>query len=139
MTTKTWLRIVNVFITIFQFIIPITVVSTTYFTIETSPKVAFNILGVVLLLSIVIGWVKYSKKRIIIRQQSGFTPSPYKVMVYAYLPSVVVLFGIWRILSVVQTDIEELSKVVLIIFVCYLISFILKFFQTHLEKKLATI
>ena len=139
MTTKTWLRIVNVFITIFQFIIPLTVVSTTYFTIETSPKVAFNILGVVLLLSIVIGWVKYSKKRIIIRQQSGFKPSPYKVMVYAYLPSVVVLFGIWRILSVVQTDIEELSKVVLIIFVCYVISFILKFFQTHLEKKLATI
>ena len=139
MTTKTWLRIVNAFVAIFQFIIPLTVVSTTYFTIETSPKVAFNIIGVVLLLVIVIGWVKYAKKRIIIRQQSGFKPSPYKVMVYAYLPSVVVLFGIWRILSVVQTDIEELSKVVLIIFICYLISFVLKFIQTHLEKKLAEI
>ena len=139
MTTKTWLRIVNAFVAIFQFIIPLTVVSTTYFTIETSPKVAFNIIGVVLLLVIVIGWVKYAKKRIIIRQQSGFKPSPYKVMVYAYLPSVVVLFGIWRILSVVQTDIEELSKVVFIIFICYLISFVLKFIQTHLEKKLAEI
>lgn len=139
MTTKTWLRIVNAFVAIFQFIIPLTVVSTTYFTIETSPKVAFNIIGVVLLLVIVIGWVKYAKKRIIIRQQSGFKPSPYKVMVYAYLPSVVVLFGIWRILSVVQTDIEELSKVVLIIFICYSISFVLKFIQTHLEKKLAEI
>lgn len=139
MTTKTWLRIVNAFVAIFQFIIPLTVVSTTYFTIETSPKVAFNIIGVVLLLVIVIGSVKYAKKRIIIRQQSGFKPSPYKVMVYAYLPSVVVLFGIWRILSVVQTDIEELSKVVLIIFICYSISFVLKFIQTHLEKKLSAI
>lgn len=138
MSTKVWLRIVNGFVAIFQFIIPITVVLTTYFTIETTPKVAWNIIGVVLLLIIVIGWVRYAKKRIIIRQQSGFKPSPYKVMVYAYLPSVVVLFAIWRILAVVQTDIVELTSVVLIIFICYVISFILKFVQTHLEKKLST-
>jgi len=136
MTTKKWLVIVNIFVALFQFILPLTVVLTTYFTVETTPKVAWNIIGVVLLLIIVISWVRYGKKRIIIRQQSGFVPSPYKVMVYAYLPSVVVLFVIWRILKVVQTDIEELSNVVLIIFVCYAISFILKFFQTRLEKKL---
>jgi len=136
MTTKKWLVIVNIFVALFQFILPLTVVLTTYFTVETTPKVAWNIIGVVLLLIIVISWVRYGKKRIIIRQQSGFVPSPYKVMVYAYLPSVVVLFAIWRILKVVQTDIEELSNVVLIIFVCYAISFILKFFQTRLEKKL---
>lgn len=139
MTTKKWLFIVNVFVAIFQFILPLTVVLTTYFTVETTPKVAWNIIGVVLLLIIVISWVKYAKKRIIIRQQSGFKPSPYKVMIYAYTPSVVVLFAIWRILTVVQTDIQELSNVVLIIFVCYVISFILKFIQTHLEKKLSTI
>lgn len=139
MTTKKWLFVVNIFVAIFQFVLPLTVVLTTYFTVETTPKVAFNIIGVVLLLIIVISWVRYGKKRIIIRQQSGFVPSPYKVMVYAYLPSVVVLFAIWRILTVVQTDIQELSNVVLIIFVCYTISFILKFIQTHLEKKLSTI
>lgn len=139
MTTKKWLFVVNIFVAIFQFVLPLTVVLTTYFTVETSPKVACNIIGVVLLLIIVISWVKYAKKRIIIRQQSGFVPSPYKVMVYAYLPTVVVLFAIWRILKVVQTDIEELSNVVLIIFVCYAISFVLKFIQTHLEKKLSTI
>ena len=138
MTTKIWLRIVNTFVVIFQFVIPIVVVLTTYFTVETSPKVAWNIIGVVLLLVLVISLVRYGKKRIIIRQQSGFKPSPYKVMVYAYAPSVVVLFAIWRILSVVQTDIEELASVVLIIFICYAISFILKFVQTHLEKKLST-
>jgi len=138
MTTKIWLRIVNTFVIIFQFVIPIVVVLTTYFTVETSPKVAWNIIGVVLLLVLVISLVRYGKKRIIIRQQSGFKPSPYKVMVYAYAPSVVVLFAIWRILSVVQTDIEELASVVLIIFICYAISFILKFVQTHLEKKLST-
>jgi len=137
MTTKIWLRIVNTFVIIFQFVIPIVVVLTTYFTVETSPKVAWNIIGVVLLLVLVISLVRYGKKRIIIRQQSGFKPSPYKVMVYAYAPSVVVLFAIWRILSVVQTDIEELASVVLIIFICYAISFILKFVQTHLEKKLS--
>lgn len=139
MTTKKWLFVVNIFVAIFQFVLPLTVVLTTYFTVETTPKVAFNIIGIVLLLIIVISWVRYGKKRIIIRQQSGFVPSPYKVMVYAYLPSVVVLFAIWRILTVVQTDIQELSNVVLIIFVCYTISFILKFIQTHLEKKLSTI
>jgi hypothetical protein len=138
MTTKIWLRIVNTFVIIFQFVIPIVVVLTTYFTVETSPKVAWNIIGVVLLLVLVISLVRYGKKRIIIRQQSGFKPSPYKVMVYAYAPSVVVLFAIWRILSVVQTDIEELASVVLIIFICYAISFILKFVQTHLENKLST-
>jgi hypothetical protein len=138
MTTKIWLRIVNTFVVIFQFVIPIVVVLTTYFTVETSPKVAWNIIGVVLLLVLVISLVRYGKKRIIIRQQSGFKPSPYKVMVYAYAPSVVVLFAIWRILSVVQTDIEELASVVLIIFICYAISFILKFIQTHLENKLST-
>lgn len=138
MTTKIWLRIVNTFVVIFQFVIPIAVVLTTYFTVETSPKVAWNIIGVVLLLVLVISLVRYGKKRIIIRQQSGFKPSPYKVMVYAYAPSVVVLFAIWRILSVVQTDIQELASVVLIIFICYAISFILKFVQTHLEKKLST-
>jgi hypothetical protein len=139
MTTKKWLFVVNIFVAIFQFVLPLTVVLTTYFTVETTPKVAFNIIGIVLLLIIVISWVRYGKKRIIIRQQSGFVPSPYKVMIYAYLPSVVILFSIWRILTVVQTDIQELSNVVLIIFVCYAISFILKFIQTHLEKKLSTI
>jgi hypothetical protein len=137
MTTKVWLHIVNAFVVIFQFVIPITVVLTTYFTVDTSPKVAFNIIGVVLMLILVISLVRYGKKRIIIRQQSGFKPSPYKVMFYAYTPSLAVLFATWRILTVVQTDIEELSNVILIIFICYSISFIFKFVQTHLEKKLS--
>ncbi len=139
MTTKVWLHIVNVFVVIFQFVIPIVLVLTTYFTVETTPKVAWNVIGVTLLLILVIGLVRYGKKRIIIRQQSGFKPSPYKVMVYNYLPSVAVLFATWRILSVVQTDIEQLANVILIIFICFAISFILKFVQTYLEKKLSTI
>ena len=138
MSTKVWLHIVNVFVIIFQFVLPIIVVLTTYFTIETSPKVAWNLIGVVLMLILVISLVRYGKKRIIIRQQSGFKPSPYKVMLYAYTPSLAVLFATWRILSVVQTDIKQLANVILIIFVCYSISFVFKFIQTHLEKKLST-
>lgn len=138
MSTKVWLRIVNAFIIVFQFGIPIILVLTTYFTVETTPKVAWNIIGVMLLFVLVLSLVRYGKKRIIIRQQSGFKPSPYKVMVYAYLPPVVALFAFWRILAVAQTDIVELTNVILIIFICYVISFALKFVQTHLEKKLST-
>lgn len=137
MSDKVKLRIVDLLVTLFTFVIPIGVVVTTYFTVETTAKVAWSLIGIVLLTIILLAWVNSIKKKIIIRQQSGFKPSPYKVMIVNKLPPLAFIGIFYWFLTVIEEDIDKLSNVILVIFVSVIIGFVLNFFSTRLEIKLS--
>lgn len=129
------LKIVSYLVLLFRFFLPFVVIATTYITLETSPKVTIGVIGMLLLLILALSLLKYAKKRIVIRQQSGFKPSPYKVMVINYMPSTLIIIAFAGFLQIIQDDMEQLSNVMLVIAVSVAISFIISFWQVHYEIK----
>jgi hypothetical protein len=116
--------------------VPLFIITTTYISKDTSPKVTISVIGMVLLTILALSLLKYAKKRIVIRQQSGFKPSPYKVMVINYLPSTIVLVAFTILLRSIEDDMKTLVNVMTVISISVLISFIIAFAQVYYEKKI---
>jgi hypothetical protein len=135
MTDNLKLKIISWLVILFRFGVPLFIITTTYISKDTSPKVTISVIGMVLLTILALSLLKYAKKRIVIRQQSGFKPSPYKVMVINYLPSTIILVAFTVLLRSIENDMKTLVNVMTVISISVLISFIISFAQVHYEKK----
>lgn len=136
MTDNLKLKIISWLVILFRFGVPLFIITTTYISKDTSPKVTISVIGMVLLTILALSLLKYAKKRIVIRQQSGFKPSPYKVMVINYLPSTIVLVAFTILLRSIEDDMKTLVNVMTVISISVLISFIIAFAQVYYEKKI---
>jgi len=132
---KTSIKALGIANTAFSFIVPLAITFTTYFTVETAPKVGARLIGVVLAAITAFAWSRSIKKRIVMRQAQGFAPQPYKVLFANSLMPVVTIVGVTALLKVVEGSIAELFNVMCVISASEIAALGMKTWQTHFEIK----
>jgi len=134
MSNKLKSKITGVAIFLFAFVIPAFIVFTTYATVETvDKKVTLNLIGIILIVSLLFGLIRWLKKRVDNKVKSGLKVSPYWVL---FLNNTfgLVLLGMftWFIFSI-KDDIQIFSNLLIVIIICEIIAYGLKYLQTHYD------
>ena len=115
--------------------IPLFFIFSMYVSLETTTSaMSIQLVGVFASIFLVLGLLKWIKKRILIKRELGFTINPYVAILPHILPQLSgVLIFTW-FLSVVKGEIQTLFNLMLIWSVCALIAFVLKLVQLHFDK-----
>ena len=115
--------------------IPLFFIFSMYVSLETTTSaMSIQLVGVFASIFLVLGLLKWIKKRILIKRELGFTINPYVAILPHILPQLSgVLIFTW-FLSVVKGEIQTLFNLMLIWSVCALLAFVLKLVQLHFDK-----
>lgn len=131
-------KLLGAAIILFGFALPIFITFTTYVTIDTATpeqitKITVNMLGILIVTALIFALIKWLKKRVRNKIDSGLKVSPYYVLFLnnTFGLILLVLFG-WFI-HVVKDEIAIFSKLLWVIVLCEIIAYGLKYWQTHFD------
>jgi len=135
MTPKKWSLLLGALIVAIGYAIPLFFIFSMYVSLETTTSaMSMQLVGVFASIFLVLGLLKWIKKRILIKRELGFSINPYVAILPHILPQLSgVLIFTW-FLSVVKGEIQTLFNLMLIWSVCALLAFILKLVQLHFDK-----
>lgn len=136
MTNEKWSKLFGFLVITFSFLIPLFVIVTTYISLDTTTSyITIKIIGILLLLGVFFGIVKFIKKRIAVRKEMGLKVSAYTIMFSHYFMGLVGIILFTAFIYVTKAEIQTLWVVMFITSICQIISFILKIIQTHFDIK----
>ena len=135
MTNNMKSKLTGIAILIFAFILPAFITFTTYATLETenSTKITVNFIGIIVILFLALGMFKWQKKRVRNKVDGGLKVSPYWVLFLNNTFGLVLLsLFTWFIFSI-KSEIDVFSKLLIVIIVCEIVAYGLKYLQTHFD------
>jgi hypothetical protein len=134
MTNKLKSKLLGAAIIVFMFGIPAFVTFTTYVTLETTTsEVTASLIGIVVLGVLALVLIKWLKKRVRNKIDSGLIVSPYYILFLNNTFGLVlyVLF-VWFI-GAIRADIDVFYELLIIITICEIIAYGLKYWQTYYD------
>ena len=136
MTNKTKSKILGITIVLFAVFIPLFVIFTYYVSLETTTSnMTIGIIGIFLAVGVLFGAIKLIKKRIRFKKEAGLKVSPYVILLSDSLLGVIGVILFTLFLNSIQGSIDTLVYVMIIISVCEVVAFGLKFWQLHFDIK----
>ncbi len=136
MTSKTWSTIFGWLVFLFLFLIPVAITVSVYTTLETTTSQGtIRIIGILIIISLLFGAVRWGKKRIKERIEMGFKVSPYIIFAVNHTFGVIGLSLFTGFIYSVKGEIETLWTVLLFVTISEFIAYILGYIQIHFDKK----
>jgi uncharacterized membrane protein len=136
MKNATKSKIVGAFVILFSFIAPVVVTLMVYTTLETTTsEMTINTIGIVISVFLAFGLIKFVKKRIKQRQEMGFKVSPYIILASNNTFGIIGIILLTMFINAVKGEIQTLWVVLMVITLCEIVAYLLKYLQTYFDIK----
>jgi len=130
-------KLTGIAILFFAFILPAFITFTTYATVDNvnsdTTEITMNFIGIIIITSLFFGLIKWQKKRVRNKVDSGLKVSPYWILFLNNTFGLVLLVMFSWFIYTIKDDIVVFSNILIIIIVCELIAYGLKYLQTHFD------
>lgn len=129
-------KLTGLSILFFAFIVPGFITFTTYASLESqeqSTEITVKLIGIVIILFLGIGILKWQKKRVRNKIDSGLKVSPYWILFLNNTFGLVLLSLFTWFIWAIKDEIQVFSKLLIVIIVCEVIAYGLKYLQTHFD------
>lgn len=129
-------KLTGLAIILFAFILPAFITFSTYATLsdrDSSKEITVKFIGIIVIFFLFFGLMKWLKKRTRNKIDSGLKVSPYWVLFINNTFGLVLLSLFTWFIFAIKDEIKVFANLLIVIIVCELIAYGLKYLQTHFD------